>query len=85
VFRLDPPAGVDWYDVDFPEVIAARERLLPPLAHAHGIGADLTDPAWLDGVPGDRPAVIVADGLLAFLTRRDDRPAAAPGRSLPQR
>ena len=71
VFRLDPPAGVDWYDVDFPEIIAARERLLPPRAHAHGIGADLTDPAWLDGVPGDRPAVIVADGLLAFLTPDD--------------
>ena len=70
-FRIDPPPTVDWYDVDYPEVIAARERLLPERAHAHGIAADLTDPDWLDAVPGDRPAVIVADGLLAFLTPDD--------------
>jgi hypothetical protein len=28
----------------------------------------LTDPNWLDDVPTDRPAVIVADGLIVFLT-----------------
>jgi O-methyltransferase involved in polyketide biosynthesis len=71
VFRLAPPAGVDWYDVDFPEVITARRQLLPDRADAHGVGADLTDPDWLDAVPSDRPAVIVADGLLAFLTQDD--------------
>jgi O-methyltransferase involved in polyketide biosynthesis len=71
VVRIAPPAGVDWHDVDFPEVIAARRQLLPQRAHAHGIGADLTDPDWLDAVPGDRPAVIVADGLMAFLTQED--------------
>jgi len=71
VFRIDPPAGVDWYDVDFPEVIAARRQLVPERAHAHGVGADLTDPDWLDAIPGDRPAVIVADGLMAFLTQDD--------------
>ena len=71
VFRLDPPAGVDWYDIDYPEVITARRQLLAQRAHAHGIGADLTDPDWLDAIPGDRPAVIVADGLMAFLTQDD--------------
>ena len=71
MFRIAPPATVDWYDIDFPEVIAARQQLLPQRAHAHGIGADLTDPDWLDAVPGDRPAVIVADGLMAFLTQED--------------
>jgi len=70
-FRIDPPATVDWYDVDYPEVIAARQQLLPGRAHAHGIGVDLTDPTWLDAIPTDRPAVIVADGLMAFLTQED--------------
>ena len=71
VFRIAPPPTVDWYDIDFPEVIRARQQLLPGRASAHGIGADLTDPAWLDAIPGDRPAVIVADGLLAFLIQED--------------
>jgi O-methyltransferase involved in polyketide biosynthesis len=68
VYRITPPATVDWYDVDYPEVITARRQLLPARVNAHTIGADLTDPTWLDAVPGDRPAVIVADGLMAFLT-----------------
>jgi O-methyltransferase involved in polyketide biosynthesis len=71
MFRVAPPSTLDWYDIDFPEVIAARQQLLPARANAHGIGADLTDPTWLDAVPTDRPAVIVADGLTAFLTQED--------------
>ncbi|MHA6629441.1 class I SAM-dependent methyltransferase [Pseudonocardia sichuanensis] len=69
MFRVDPPHTVDWYDIDFPEVIAVRQQVLPQPANAHGIGADLTDPHWLDDVPDDRPSVIVADGLIAFLTQ----------------
>ena len=29
VFRLDPGPGVEWYDVDYPAVIALREKLYP--------------------------------------------------------
>jgi O-methyltransferase involved in polyketide biosynthesis len=71
MFRAAPPPTVDWYDIDFPEVITARRQLLPGRANAHGVGTDLTDPNWLDAIPADRPAVIVADGLLAFLTQKD--------------
>ncbi len=31
------------------------------------IGASVTDPAWLEQVPGDRPAMIVAEGLMPYL------------------
>jgi O-methyltransferase involved in polyketide biosynthesis len=70
--RVAPPAGVDWYDIDLPEVIALRAETMGAeamgqRARAHAIAADLTDPGWLEGVPGDRPAVIVADGVVAFL------------------
>jgi O-methyltransferase involved in polyketide biosynthesis len=68
MIRVDPPSTVDWYDIDLPEVIAARAQLLPQPANAHAVAVDLTDPHCLDEIPTDRPAVIVADGLLAFLT-----------------
>jgi O-methyltransferase involved in polyketide biosynthesis len=71
MFRVAPPSTVNWYDIDFPEVIAARRQLIAHRANAHGVGADLTDPNWLEEIPNDRPAVIVADGLLAFLTQED--------------
>ena len=66
--RIAPPSSIHWYDIDFPAVIAARERLIPGASNAHGVGADLTSTDWLDAIPTDRPAVVVADGLMAFLT-----------------
>jgi O-methyltransferase involved in polyketide biosynthesis len=69
VVRLAPPSTVDWYDIDFPAVAVARERLIPERPHAHVVGADVRDSGWLDALPSDRPAMIVADGLMGFLTR----------------
>lgn len=69
--RVAPPPTADWYDIDFPEVIRERRRLLPERATPHGIGADLTDPTWLDTLPTDRPVVAVADGLIAFLSETE--------------
>lgn len=71
ITRVTPPAATDWYDIDFPEVAALRAEIetIGHEARAHNVAADLTDPDWLDAVPGDRPAVIVADGLIAFLAQ----------------
>ena len=45
--RLAPPSTVDWYDVDFPSVAAARERLIAARPHAHVVGADVrTRSGW---------------------------------------
>lgn len=67
ITRVAPPAGVDWYDLDFPEVVALRADTMPSAMRGHDIAADLTHPGWLDAVPTGRPAVMVADGLIAFL------------------
>jgi O-methyltransferase involved in polyketide biosynthesis len=66
VRRCAPPPGVDWFDVDLPEVVALRERLLPGTSHT--VAADLTgDAGWLGAVPTDRPLLAVTDGLMALL------------------
>lgn len=72
-YRLDPPSTVDWYDVDFPEVIQLRKELLPHRVHAHTVGASLLDPDWADKIPADRPTVLVADGLFGLLTQAQTR------------
>jgi len=68
VFRLDPPATVRWFDVDYPEVIELRRRLYPERPGYHMIGSALEDPNWLDSVPADRPVMIVAEGVMMYLT-----------------
>lgn len=71
VFRLDPGPGVEWYDVDYPEVIALVDQLYPARAHYHPVAASVTDPAWLSAIPADRPVLLVAEGLTYYLTRDD--------------
>jgi O-methyltransferase involved in polyketide biosynthesis len=68
LFRVNPPAAVDWYSVDLPSVIALRNRLMPPHEGAHSITASVADSSWPDTVPAGRPAMVIADGLFAFLS-----------------
>lgn len=68
VHRISPPATVDWYSVDLPGISELRDRVIPPLPQAHTVAASLADPDWTDPIPSDRPTILVADGLFAFLT-----------------
>ncbi len=68
VFRVDPPAGVHWFDVDDPEVVDLRRRLYPERAGYDTIGSSLADLDWLDRVPRERPALILAEGVTMYLT-----------------
>jgi methyltransferase (TIGR00027 family) len=82
-FRLEPHAGVDWYDVDYPDVIALRRQLYPSPEGYHLVAASVTDPAWLAEIPGDRPVLLLAEGVTMYLTEDDG--LALLRRALPQR
>jgi O-methyltransferase involved in polyketide biosynthesis len=71
VYRLDPPAGVLWYDIDYPEVIALRERVYPARPNYRMLPASVTDPSWLAEIPTDRPALFLAEGVTMYLTKDD--------------
>ena len=68
VFRVDPGPGVQWFDVDYPDVADLRTRLYPPRDNCRVIAASVTDPAWLRDVPADRPVLMIAEGLTMYLT-----------------
>lgn len=71
IFRIDPPSGVEWFDVDFPETIELRKRLFPEFskrAKYHMIGSSVTEKSWLNQIPSDQPVLIIAEGLLYYLT-----------------
>ena len=70
-FRVDPGPSVDWYDIDFPDVIALRERFYPTRKHYHLVASSATDLAWLDAIPTDRPALLIAEGVSMYLTEGD--------------
>jgi len=66
--RVKPPTTVDWYSVDLPNVIALRDELVPAAGLAHSVAASVADDSWTDTIPADRPTMLIADGLLAFLS-----------------
>jgi O-methyltransferase involved in polyketide biosynthesis len=71
--RIDPPPTVDWFDLDFPAVVELRQRLLPAREHDTLIGSDVTDLTWLERVPRGRPVLMIAEGLVPYLTEADAR------------
>ena len=67
VQRIDPGPGVRWFDVDQPEVVALRAQLYPERDGYRAIGASVLDQGWLDDIPRDLPALVVAEGLTMYL------------------
>ncbi|KAI1336184.1 S-adenosyl-L-methionine-dependent methyltransferase [Xylariaceae sp. FL0016] len=60
---------VRWIDVDLPDVVALRRRLLPnPKGDYRLVAADVTDEKWLSEVPADRPTVVIFEGLSMYLS-----------------
>jgi O-methyltransferase involved in polyketide biosynthesis len=70
-FRIDPGPGVQWYDIDHPEVIALRERIYPRRDRVHLISASVTSPDWLREIPADRPVLLIGEGLTMYLTESE--------------
>ncbi|MBW0102170.1 class I SAM-dependent methyltransferase [Pseudonocardia sp. KRD291] len=66
--RVRPPRTCRWIDVDQPEVIELRRRLYDVPDHVESIPSSVTDEAWWDRVSTDRPTLVVAEGLLMYLT-----------------
>jgi O-methyltransferase involved in polyketide biosynthesis len=68
IFRVNPPPTVQWFDIDYPDVIELRRRLFPDHTEYTMIGSSLSDLGWLEETPADRPAMIVAEGVMMYLT-----------------
>jgi O-methyltransferase involved in polyketide biosynthesis len=71
VYRLDPGDGVRWYDIDYPDVIALRQRVYPGRMNCRMLPASVTDPSWLAEIPADRPVLLLGEGLTMYLTNDD--------------
>ena len=59
-----------WIDIDFPDVIACRQKYIPTGVLEKNVAGDITDHAWFDDIPFSRAdgAVFLAAGVLHYLT-----------------
>jgi O-methyltransferase involved in polyketide biosynthesis len=74
VQRIGPSDEVRWIDLDLPDVIALRHRLLvAPGGDYRTVGASVASADWLADVPADRPTVAVFEGLAMYLHKDEGK------------
>ncbi|MGO9222706.1 class I SAM-dependent methyltransferase [Mycobacterium sp.] len=72
-FRLGVPPSALWFDVDQPGVIDLRRRLYSDTEHYRMIGSSVTESGWLGQIPTGRPTLVVAEGLLMYVSGSEVR------------
>jgi O-methyltransferase involved in polyketide biosynthesis len=64
---------VQWYDLDLPEVISLRRRLLPETPRCQFIASSVLDLRWMDLVAAEegQPTLLLAEGVFPYLEETD--------------
>ncbi len=61
-----------WYNLDLPEVIALRQKLLPEDGVITQIASSAMDTDWANGITADgKPVLVIMEGLTMYLTEPD--------------
>jgi O-methyltransferase involved in polyketide biosynthesis len=68
ITRIKPPSYVSWFDVDYPEVISLRKNFFSDKNEYRMIASSVTEQGWLSQIPANMPTLIIAEGLLEYLT-----------------
>ena len=73
-FRIDN-GEVNWYEVDFPEVIELKEKLLEQSNRYHLIASSILEPDWIKQINPDvnKPLFLIMEGVLMYLTEKDNK------------
>lgn len=67
ISRINPQANVQWFDVDYPEVIKVRKLFYSNTDNYEMIESSIVDFDWLKNIPREKPTMIIAEGVLEYL------------------
>ena len=71
ITRVQPPSSIAWFDIDYPEVISLRKEFYSETNEYKMIASSITAQNWLEKIPADRPAFIIAEGVLEYLSEEE--------------
>lgn len=60
-------SGVRWYDIDFPDVIAERQKYYKETGFYRMLAADARQPHWIKNLP-TRKAIVILEGISMYFT-----------------
>mgnify|MGYP006288429221 CR=1 FL=1 len=63
---------VEWYDVDFKEVINIRQHFFKETEKYHMIASSVTEAEWLERIPKEKDNyIVIAEGLFMYLKENE--------------
>jgi O-methyltransferase involved in polyketide biosynthesis len=64
---------IRWYEIDFPEVMALKQQLIPVTDRCQYVGRSLFDFAWIDELQREahQPLLIILEGVTPYLTESE--------------
>ena len=63
---------VNWYDLDYKEVIDMRRQFFPETDKYHLISSSVTEPGWIESIPTSEKAyLVIAEGLFMYLKEEE--------------
>ncbi len=71
ITRVQPSSSIAWFDVDYPDVISLRKEFYSETNEYKMIASSITSQNWLETIPADRPAFIIAEGVLEYLSEEE--------------
>ncbi len=74
--RLDGDSRAVFYELDLPEVIALRKKLLPETDNNHQLGYSMFDPAWMKQIKNAHPDgnfLFIIEGVLMYFAETQIR------------
>lgn len=70
-YRLKDSIDANFYNIDFPDVIASREQVYGTADNEKMIGSDITDLSWVEQVDTSRPVLMIVSGVFQYFQPDD--------------
>jgi len=71
ITRIHPPSSINWFDVDYPEVIDLRKNFYSETNEYKMISSSINAQNWLEKIPSCRPVLIIAEGVFEYLSKEE--------------
>ena len=68
-WRLQPPEGVTFYEMDLPDVIERRRQVLGSSVGDRLVAGDLFDLRWADAIDTSLPTLLTVSGVFQYFRR----------------
>jgi len=63
--------AAQWYDIDFPDVIAERKKYYTGSDFYHMLSTDMRNQEWKNNIPGNQNAIIVMEGVSMYFKQEE--------------